>query len=90
MKESAKVEIQTSHGTVELQFSNLQEAMERIISFAFKDLELERLWARFHTGNEPSRRLLEKLGFTHEGTLRGHVWRDGARRDCALYGRMKN
>jgi [ribosomal protein S5]-alanine N-acetyltransferase len=66
------------------------EAMQRIISFAFKELELERLWARFHTGNEPSRRLLEKLGFTHEGTLRGHVWRDGERRDCALYGRMKN
>ena len=31
-------------------------------------------------------RLLEKLGFRHEGLLRGYVDRDGERRDCLLFG----
>ncbi len=65
------------------------EAMERVIRYAFDEFGLERLWARFHAGNEGSRRLLEKLGFVHEGTLRGHVLRDGERRDCPVYGRLK-
>ncbi|MGZ5959567.1 MAG: GNAT family N-acetyltransferase [Rhizomicrobium sp.] len=65
-----------------------REAMERVVTFARDDLGLERLWARFHAGNEPSRRLLEKLGFSHEGTQRGHVIREGVRRYCLLYGRM--
>jgi ribosomal-protein-alanine N-acetyltransferase len=66
-----------------------REAMERVIRFGFDELGLERLSARFHAGNEASRRLLENLGFHHEGTLRGHVIRDGERRDCHLYGRAR-
>ena len=65
------------------------EATERVMRYGFDELGLERLWARFHAGNEASRRLLEKLGFAHEGTLRGHVVRDGVRRDCLLYGRAR-
>jgi RimJ/RimL family protein N-acetyltransferase len=33
--------------------------------------------------------LLERLGFSREGTLRGHIVRDGARRDCEIYARMR-
>lgn len=66
-----------------------REAMERVMRYGFGDLGLERLWARFHAGNEASQRLLEKLGFAYEGTLRGHVIRDGERRDCLLYGRAR-
>ena len=66
------------------------EAMTAIRDHAFGELGLERLWARFHAGNEKSRVLLEKLGFTYEGTLRGHVSREGVRRDCILYGRVHN
>ncbi len=66
-----------------------REAMERIVAFAFKELELERLWARCHAGNEASKRLLEKLGFAYEGTQRGTVLREGQRRDCTLYGLLK-
>jgi len=66
-----------------------REAMEAVIAYGFGELGLERLWARFHDGNDASRRLLERLGFTYEGTLKGHVVRDGARRDCHVYGCLR-
>jgi len=43
MKASAKVKIQTSQGAVELQFNNLQEAMERI---GAANLEILRRWVQ--------------------------------------------
>jgi [ribosomal protein S5]-alanine N-acetyltransferase len=66
-----------------------REAMEAVIGHAFGPLGLERLWARFHDGNEASRHLLERLGFTYEGRLRSHIVRDGERRDCLIYGRLR-
>jgi RimJ/RimL family protein N-acetyltransferase len=66
------------------------EAMTAVVDYAFETLELERLWARMHAGNEGSRRLLERLGFAYEGTLRGHTVRDGARRDCLVYGSLRD
>jgi ribosomal-protein-alanine N-acetyltransferase len=62
------------------------EAMARVMRYAFEDLGLERLWARFHAGNAASQRVLETLGFAYEGTLKSHVRRDGERRDCIVYG----
>jgi RimJ/RimL family protein N-acetyltransferase len=62
------------------------EALGRVIAHAFHEVGLERLWARFHDGNDASRRLLERLGFAYEGRLRAHVVRDGERRDCLIYG----
>jgi ribosomal-protein-alanine N-acetyltransferase len=66
-----------------------REAMQAIVDFATEDLRIARLWARFHTGNAASQRLLERLGFSREGTLRGHILRDSARRDCEIYARMR-
>jgi ribosomal-protein-alanine N-acetyltransferase len=66
-----------------------REAMEAVIALAFEELNLQRLWARFHTSNAASQRLLERLGFSREGTLRQHIVRDGMRRDCEIYGRMR-
>lgn len=66
-----------------------QEAMRAIAGYAFGPLALERLYARIHGRNEASRRLLTRLGFSYEGTLRGHVLRDGARRDCQIYGLLR-
>jgi ribosomal-protein-alanine N-acetyltransferase len=66
-----------------------REAMEAAMHFGFHDLNLRRLWARFQAGNAASQRLLERLGFSREGTLRGHIVREGVRRDCEIYGRMR-
>lgn len=61
------------------------EAMRAVIGFAATN-GLRRLTARTHLGNRSSEALLEKLGFTEEGLLRGHVLRDTERRDCRLWG----
>jgi ribosomal-protein-alanine N-acetyltransferase len=91
-------EIDTHHGRAEVGFllarrhwgqGYAEEAMERVISYGFDDLGLQRVWARFHAGNDASKRLLEKLGFAYEGRLRSHIARDDGRRDCLIYGRMR-
>jgi ribosomal-protein-alanine N-acetyltransferase len=61
------------------------EAMAAVVTFA-ASLGLKRLTARTHVGNERSEALLRKLGFEQEGYLRGHIQRDGERRDCRLFG----
>lgn len=61
------------------------EAMRAVIAYA-ASTGLRRLTARTHLGNRRSDALLEKLGFKEEGLLRGHVLRDGDRRDCRLFG----
>ena len=61
------------------------EAMQAIVAYA-ATLGLRRLLARTQLGNRRSDSLLEKLGFEEEGLLRGHVLRDGERRDCRLFG----
>lgn len=61
------------------------EAMRAVVGFAATN-GLRRLTGRTHLGNRGSEALLEKLGFTEEGLLRGHVLRDGDRRDCRLWG----
>jgi ribosomal-protein-alanine N-acetyltransferase len=62
------------------------EAMAAVVEHARGELDLKRLTARVHLGNVASIALLKKLGFEQEGILRGFVERDGARRDCALFG----
>ncbi|HEY8004631.1 MAG TPA: GNAT family protein [Phenylobacterium sp.] len=61
------------------------EAMRAVVAYA-GTRGLRRLLARTHLGNRRSDNLLEKLGFEEEGLLRGHVLRDGERRDCRLFG----
>ena len=64
------------------------EAMTAITDYVFSAMAIERLGARLHAGNHASRRLLERLGFSYEGRLIGHVVRDGVRRDSLLYGKL--
>ena len=49
------------------------EAGEAIVSFAFTDLELDRLQIRCFTDNPGSVRIAEKLGFQKEGLIRKGV-----------------
>ena len=62
------------------------EATHAIVGHAAVALGLRRLSARTHLGNHRSVALLTRLGFRQEGMLRGHVERDGERRDCLIFG----
>jgi ribosomal-protein-alanine N-acetyltransferase len=61
------------------------EAMSTVAAYAAAS-GLRKLTARTHLGNRRSEHLLEKLGFKEEGLLRGHILKDGDRRDCRLFG----
>jgi [ribosomal protein S5]-alanine N-acetyltransferase len=61
------------------------EAMRTVVAFAAAS-GVRKLTARTHLGNLRSEALLEKLGFVKEGLLRGHILKDGERRDCRLFG----
>jgi len=62
------------------------EATHAVVGHAAASLGLRRLSARAHVGNQRSVELLTRLGFRQEGMLRGHVERDGERRDCLIFG----
>jgi ribosomal-protein-alanine N-acetyltransferase len=61
------------------------EAMQAVVAYAAA-AGIRKLNARTHLGNRRSELLLEKLGFQMEGLLRGHILRDGERRDCRVFG----
>jgi ribosomal-protein-alanine N-acetyltransferase len=61
------------------------EAMRTVCAYAAVS-GLRKLVARTHLGNRRSETLLAKLGFKEEGLLRGHILKDGDRRDCRLFG----
>lgn len=62
------------------------EAAGLCLRYAFDDRDLYRVWATVNEGNDASVCVLEKLGFTLEGTLRAHEYADGERVDVGLYG----
>ncbi len=65
-----------------------REAVERIVRFGFEELRLHRLQAEVDPQNERSRRLLEALGFTYEGILRGARLFEERFHDDAIYARL--
>jgi len=50
----------------------MTRVLNNIVIFGFKNMNLYRIEARTMLGNEPSQRLLEKIGFKKEGTMRGY------------------
>ena len=63
----------------------MTEAVAALLPFAFEELKLHRLEAACLSGNERSRRLLRRVGFTEEGFARQYLRIDGAWRDHMLF-----
>jgi ribosomal-protein-alanine N-acetyltransferase len=61
-------------------------AVRTLTRFAFEELGLHRVEAACQPDNDPSRRLLEKVGFTGEGLARKYLKIDGEWRDHLLFG----
>ncbi len=64
----------------------VREGIGLILRHAFRDLRLIRVYARVMHPNTVSARLLEKCGFTYEGTLRKNIKRHGRYLDELRYG----
>jgi ribosomal-protein-alanine N-acetyltransferase len=63
------------------------EALRAILHFGFTEMSLHRIYAGTIADNHESVRLLERLGFTREGTRRESSWEeDGTFHDSAIYG----
>ncbi len=48
------------------------EAARAVVDWGFQRFKLHKVYARAHVDNKPSWRVMEKLGMTREGVLRGH------------------
>lgn len=53
------------------------DAIAALVGFGFGSLRLERIWLDVYDSNERARRVYERLGFVHEGTLRHAMFREG-------------
>ena len=67
----------------------MREVLTATIDRAFADLALRRLEAFADADNLASARLLQRLGFVHEGTLREREWSKGSARSVAVYGLLR-
>jgi len=61
------------------------EAARTVLAFAFDSLRLHRVEAHYQLGNDASGRVMEKIGMTREGLLRGHTFKNGSPRDGVIY-----
>jgi RimJ/RimL family protein N-acetyltransferase len=61
------------------------EAIRQLVERLFAGEGAERIQASTAAGNTAMRRVLEKLGFVHEGTLRGYMPSGEGRDDYVLY-----
>ncbi len=56
------------------------------IAKAFDEFGAHRVYGRIPANNEPAKRVVTSLGWKHEGTMRGHLSRDGELHDCEVWG----
>jgi [ribosomal protein S5]-alanine N-acetyltransferase len=66
------------------------EAANAVLGFGFQRLGLRRVFARHVAHNYASGRVLEKLGMTHEGTLREQFVKDDQTYDLESYAILKD
>ena len=68
----------------------MTEAAEEVLRFAFTELELSQVGICTSTVNKRSRRIIEKCGFTYEGTIR-RIYKtyDGTLRDSMVFSMLK-
>jgi RimJ/RimL family protein N-acetyltransferase len=53
------------------------DMLEALVGFGFASLRLERIWLDVYDFNPGARRVYERVGFQHEGTMRHAIFREG-------------
>jgi len=66
------------------------EAAAAVLRFGFETLQLNRIHAAFMEHNPASGRVMEKIGMSHEGTLRQHMKKWDRFYDVIKYGILKS
>ena len=67
----------------------LSEALPLFCAYLFEWKKTPRLQLLIHKDNAPSRRVAEKCGFKHEGTLRQSFFMRGKYHDCDLFSLLR-
>jgi RimJ/RimL family protein N-acetyltransferase len=65
------------------------EACRAVIDYVLREMQPVRIQARVIIGNNSSERVLEKLGFRYEGTLRSALLRRGNLEDVRMYSLLR-
>lgn len=65
------------------------EAVRLLTGYLFDTRKLNRLQLVIHPGNTASRRIAEKNGFAHEGTMRGAWYHCGCYHDVEVYALLR-
>ena len=65
------------------------EACRAVLDSVFREMQPERMQARVIAGNEASCRVLEKLRFRYEGTLRAALLRRGNMEDVMMFATLR-
>ena len=66
------------------------EAARAVVDFGFGVLGLHRIWATHFARNPASGRVMEKIGMSQEGTLRGHVRKWGRYEDLVVRAMLRS
>jgi [ribosomal protein S5]-alanine N-acetyltransferase len=67
----------------------MTEALQEVLKFGFTELKLHRIEALIAAENEPSLRLLQRYGFSKEGTMREDYVVNGISEDSDCYSLLK-
>ena len=68
----------------------MTEAAEALVTHGLMLLDLHKIEAMRMTRSPASGRVLEKIGMTREGLLRGHIPNNGVPEDLAVYGLLNS
>lgn len=61
------------------------EAVRALITFAFENYKLHKIYANYFSNNPASGRVMIKAGLQYEGTLKSHMWHHGEYKDLIFY-----
>lgn len=64
-------------------------ALRIVLDYAFTVRNLERVYCEVYAYNTRSMRMMERVGFQREGTLRQHEYHNGVRQDTHVYGMLR-
>jgi RimJ/RimL family protein N-acetyltransferase len=66
-----------------------QDAIQTLLAFAFRQMNLNRIYLRVFTDHAPAINAYRKCGFIEEGRLREEIYAEGAYHDMLMMGILK-